>query len=57
MAINGEAIPNVAHFHRVVFDLKEGESVPVRISRNGVVMELQARVDKRRGGMLLKEDF
>ncbi|TLD86507.1 PDZ domain-containing protein [Helicobacter sp. MIT 05-5294] len=57
MMINGEAIPNVAHFNRVVFDLKEGEIVPVRISRKGVVMELQAYVDKRRGGMLLKEDF
>lgn len=57
MMINGEAIPNVAHFNRVVFDLKEGEIVPVRVSRNGVVLELQVRVDKRRGGMLLKEDF
>lgn len=57
MMINGEAIPNVAHFNRVVFDLKEREIVPVRISRNGTVMELQVRVDKRRGGMLLKEDF
>lgn len=57
MMVNGEAIPNVADFHRVVFDLKEGEIVPVRVSRNGAVMELQVRVDKRRGGMLLKEDF
>lgn len=57
MMVNGEAIPNVADFHRVVFDLKEGEIVPVRVSRNGIVMELQVRVDKRRGGMLLKEDF
>lgn len=57
MMVNGEAIPNVAHFHRVVFDLKEGEIVPVRVLRNGSVIELQVRVDRRRGGMLLKEDF
>lgn len=57
MMINGEAIPNVSQFNRVVLDLKEGSTIPVRIERNGVVQNLSVKVDKRRGGMLLKEDF
>ena len=57
MMINGEAIPNVSHFNRVVLDLKEDSVIPVRIERNGIVQNLSVKVDKRRGGMLLKEDF
>ncbi len=57
LMINGEAIPNVSHFNRVVLDLEEGSTIPVRLERNGVVENVSVRVDKRRGGMLLKEDF
>ncbi|EEO26110.1 DUF7488 domain-containing protein [Helicobacter winghamensis] len=56
-SINGEMISNLASFRRVVFDLKKGLVVPVQIKRNGVSMEVQAQVDKLRGGMLLPDNF
>lgn len=57
MMVNGEAIPNVSQFNRVVFDLKEGSTIPVRIQRDGTIHNISVKVDKRHGGMLLKEDF
>ncbi|PZT47918.1 PDZ domain-containing protein [Helicobacter valdiviensis] len=57
LTINNEAIPNTQSFDRVVFDLKQGSQVPIKIKREGATLEIMALVDKRRGGMLLKEDF
>ncbi|MDE5602657.1 MAG: PDZ domain-containing protein [Helicobacter sp.] len=57
MMINGEAIPDVASFHRVVFDLEQGSIIPVKIERDKAIMNIKVKVDKRRGGMLLPEDF
>ncbi|WP_104721557.1 DUF7488 domain-containing protein [Helicobacter mesocricetorum] len=57
MMINGQAIPNVSDFHRVVFDLEQDSIIPVRIERNQAVINVEAKVDKRRGGLLLPEDF
>ncbi|MCI5968101.1 PDZ domain-containing protein [Helicobacter sp.] len=56
-SINGEMIPNLASFRRVVFDLQQDAIVPVQIKRNGMRMEVQVEVDKLRGGMLLPDDF
>ncbi|MBX7491351.1 DUF7488 domain-containing protein [Helicobacter turcicus] len=56
-SVNEETITNLADFHRVVFDLKQGLSVPVQIKRDGVNMEVQVQVDRLRGGMLLPENF
>ncbi|CAM2774646.1 PDZ domain-containing protein [Helicobacter burdigaliensis] len=57
LTINNEAIPNTQSFDRVVFDLKQGSQVPIKIKRGEATLELMALVDKRRGGMLLPEDF
>lgn len=56
-SLNGEMVANLASFHRIVFDLKQDSIVPVQIKRNGVSMEVQVKVDKLRGGMLLPDDF
>lgn len=56
-SVNGAMTPNIPSFRHIVFDLKEGSVVPVEIMRNGAVMEVSVRVDKLRGGMLLKDDF
>ncbi|TLE14986.1 PDZ domain-containing protein [Helicobacter apodemus] len=57
MMINGEAIGNVSDFHRVVFDLEQDSIIPVRIERNKAIINVEVEVDKRRGGLLLPEDF
>lgn len=57
LAINGEKISNLASFHRIVFDLERNSVALVEIKRNGEILEVPVSVDKRRGGMLLKEDF
>lgn len=57
ISIDGEQIPNLASFRRIVFDLQKGRVVSVQIERKGVVKEVQVAVDGLRGGMLLPEDF
>lgn len=57
MTINGESIPDLAAFNRVVFDLPQGSKVPVRINRNNNVINTFVVVDRRTGGMLLPENF
>ncbi len=57
LAINGQDAQTLPSFHRVVFDLKENSTANVKINRNGSIMEVPVIVDRRRGGMLLRDDF
>ncbi|MDE5591592.1 MAG: PDZ domain-containing protein [Helicobacter sp.] len=57
ISIEEEIISNMSDFHRVVFDLEEGKKVSVKVKRDNAFMNLNVEVDRRRGGMLLPENF
>lgn len=57
ISINGETISDLASFHRVVFDLPKGDSIPVTIERNNNIVNTSVTVDSRIGGLLLPENF
>lgn len=57
LKIGDEAILNTDVYDRIVFDLPEGKKVPITIKRNGAILEVEGRVENRRGGMNLPENF